>query len=48
MKLLNVEGLDLYRELALVYRRDRSLPRAVQALIAMIRESRKLQESAAS
>ncbi len=48
VKLLNVEGVDLYRELALVYRRDRSLPRAVQALIAMIRESRKLQESAAS
>jgi DNA-binding transcriptional LysR family regulator len=44
VKLLNVEGVDLYRELALVYRRDRSLPRAVQALIAMIRESRKLQD----
>ncbi len=46
VKLLNVEGVDLYRELALVYRRDRSLPRAVQSLIAMIRESRKLQDSA--
>ena len=41
VKLLNVDGLDLYRELALVYRRDRSLPRAVQALIGMIREIRK-------
>jgi DNA-binding transcriptional LysR family regulator len=41
VKLLNVEGFDLYRELALVYRRDRSLPRAVQALIGMIRENRK-------
>ncbi len=41
VKLLNVEGLDLWRELGLVYRRDRSLPRAVQALITMIRESRK-------
>ena len=41
VKLLNVEGFDLYRELALVYRRDRSLPRAVQALIAMIRDHRK-------
>jgi len=30
VKLLNVEGVDLWRELALVYRRDRSLPRAVQ------------------
>ena len=41
VKLLNVEGVDLWRELALVYRRDRSLPRAVQSLINMIRESRK-------
>ena len=41
VKLLNVEGFDMYRELALVYRRDRSLPRAVQALIGMIREIRK-------
>jgi DNA-binding transcriptional LysR family regulator len=48
VKLLSVEGVELYRELALVYRRDRSLPRSVQALIGMIRESRKLQESSAS
>jgi DNA-binding transcriptional LysR family regulator len=48
VKLLNVDGVELYRELALVYRRDRSLPRAVQSLIAMIRESRKLQESSAA
>jgi len=41
VKLLNVEGVDLWRELALVYRRDRSLPKAVQALIGMIRELRK-------
>ena len=46
VKLLNVEGVDLWRELALVYRRDRSLPRAVQALINMIRESRKGAEAA--
>jgi len=46
VKLLNVEGVDLWRELALVYRRDRSLPRAVQALINMIRESRKAMETA--
>ena len=46
VKLLNVEGVDLWRELALVYRRDRSLPRAVQALINMIRESRKPVEAA--
>jgi DNA-binding transcriptional LysR family regulator len=46
VKLLNVEGVDLWRELALVYRRDRSLPRAVQSLINMIRESRKGIEAA--
>jgi DNA-binding transcriptional LysR family regulator len=44
VKLLNVEGVDLWRELALVYRRDRSLPRSVQALVGMIRESRKPHE----
>jgi DNA-binding transcriptional LysR family regulator len=48
VKLLNVEGVDLWRELALVYRRDRSLPRAVQALINMIRELRKPAEAHAS
>jgi LysR family transcriptional regulator, low CO2-responsive transcriptional regulator len=46
VKLLTVEGVDLWRELALVYRRDRSLPRAVQALINMIRELRKPPEAA--
>jgi len=46
VKLLNVEGVELWRELALVYRRDRSLPRAVQSLINMIRESRKSSEAA--
>jgi LysR family transcriptional regulator, low CO2-responsive transcriptional regulator len=44
VKLLNVEGVDLWRELGLVYRRDRSLPRASQALISIIREHRKLPE----
>ncbi len=48
VKLLNVDGVDLWRELALVYRRDRSLPRGVQALIGMIRELRKPQEAAHS
>src|SRR6266850_1519096 len=46
VKLLTVEGVDLWRELGLVYRRDRSLPRAAQALIGMIREHRKLAEPA--
>jgi DNA-binding transcriptional LysR family regulator len=44
VKLLTVDGVDLWRELGLVYRRDRSLPRAAQALIALIREHRKLSE----
>jgi len=48
VKLLNVEGVDLYRELGLVYRRDRSLPRAAQALIALIREYRKSPEHSAA
>ena len=42
VKLITVEGVDLWRELGLVYRRDRSLPRAAQSLIAIIREHRKL------
>src|SRR3979411_1331372 len=42
---VNVEGVDLWRELGLVYRRDRSLPRAAQSLIAIIREHRKQSES---
>ena len=46
VKLLNVEGVDLWRELGLIYRRDRSLPRAAQALIALIREHRKFPEMA--
>src|ERR1700674_5454211 len=48
VKLLTVEGVDLYRELGLVYRRDRSLPRAAQALIALIREYRKSPEHSAA
>ena len=46
VKLLSVEGVDLWRELGLVYRRDRSLPRAAQALIGLIREQRKFHDSA--
>ncbi len=44
VNLLTVEGVDLWRELGLVYRRDRSLPRAALALIGLIREHRKLAE----
>src|SRR5947209_17149664 len=46
VKLLNVEGVDLWRELGLVYKRDRSLPRAAVALIGLIREHRKSTETA--
>jgi DNA-binding transcriptional LysR family regulator len=46
VKLINVDGVELFRELGLVYRRDRSLPRAAQALITMIREQRKGSETA--
>jgi DNA-binding transcriptional LysR family regulator len=48
VKLINVDGVDLWRELGLVYRRDRSLPRAAQSLIAIIREHRKLLDPTAS
>ena len=47
VKLLSVEGVDLWRELGLVYRRDRSLPRAAQALITLIREHKNLSEHTA-
>jgi DNA-binding transcriptional LysR family regulator len=45
VKLITVEGVDLWRELGLVYRRDRSLPRAAQALIGMIRDHRKVSDA---
>lgn len=45
VKLLSVEGVDLWRELGLVYRRDRSLPRAAQALIGLIRDYKKFSEA---
>ena len=48
VKLINVEGVDLWRELGLVYRRDRSLPRSAQALIRLIREHKKLSEYSVS
>jgi DNA-binding transcriptional LysR family regulator len=37
-RLLNVEGLDLWRELALVYRRDRSLPLVASAFLNLARK----------
>ena len=37
VRLIALEDVELWRELGLVYRRDRSLPRAAQAFIALIR-----------
>ena len=48
VKLLNVEGVDLWRELGLIYRRDRSLPRAALALIGLIRERKPSEPSMAA
>jgi DNA-binding transcriptional LysR family regulator len=38
VKLLKIEGLDLWRELALVYRKDRSLPRIASAFVELARK----------
>ena len=35
VKLLEIEGLELWRELGLIYRKDRSLPRAASAFVEM-------------
>ncbi len=40
-KLITLKGVDLWRELALVYRRDRSMPRSAQAFIELMRERQK-------
>jgi DNA-binding transcriptional LysR family regulator len=40
-KLIPLEGVDVWRTLGLVYRRDRSLPRAAQSFVALVREHRK-------
>jgi DNA-binding transcriptional LysR family regulator len=37
-KLLKIEGLDLWRELALVYRKDRSLPLTASSFLKLARE----------
>jgi DNA-binding transcriptional LysR family regulator len=37
-RLLKIEGLDLWRELALVYRRDRSLPLVASAFVDLARK----------
>ncbi len=38
VKLIELADVELWRELGLVYRRDRSLPRAASAFIALIRQ----------
>jgi DNA-binding transcriptional LysR family regulator len=38
VKLLPIEGVDLSRELGLIYRRDRTLPRSATAFINLIRK----------
>jgi DNA-binding transcriptional LysR family regulator len=36
-RLLRIEGLDLWRELALVYRKDRSLPLVASSFVELAR-----------
>lgn len=38
VKLIEIEGLDAWRELGLIYRRDRTLPRAASAFIELARQ----------
>jgi len=38
VRLLNIEGLDLWRELALVYRKDRSLPLVASAFVELAKK----------
>ena len=38
VKLIGLADVELWRELGLVYRRDRSLPRVTNAFIALIRQ----------
>jgi DNA-binding transcriptional LysR family regulator len=40
VKLIEIQDVDLWRELGLVYRVDRVLPRAATAFIALIRQHR--------
>jgi len=38
VKLIPIDGMELHRELGLVYRRDRSLPRSVTSFIHIVRQ----------
>jgi len=37
-KLINIEDLEMWRELGLIYRADRTLPRAATAFIQLIKQ----------
>jgi DNA-binding transcriptional LysR family regulator len=37
VKLIEISDVDLWRELGLVYRRDRTLPRSAAAFVSMVR-----------
>jgi LysR family transcriptional regulator, low CO2-responsive transcriptional regulator len=45
-KLIEIKGVDLWRALGLIYRSDRSLPRAAQAFIDFTRQSAKKAQAA--
>lgn len=47
-KLIAVQGVELWRELGLVFRRDRSLPRAAQAFIQLMAERSERKDAAAA
>ena len=42
VKLIAISDVELWRELGVVYRRDRTLPRAAAAFVALLREEEKL------
>ncbi len=44
-KLIPIQGVDLWRELGLAYRRDRSLPRAAQSFIQLMKERTQAQKA---
>ncbi len=45
IKLIALDGVELWRELGLVYRRDRSLPASAVALIEIVRASRRQRDA---
>ena len=45
MKLIPIKDVELWRELGLIYRRDRHLPRAASAFVELIRGAEGKSES---